>query len=59
MKPKPRRARTVSPEEALETAYWLYWCGDEKYARNMLIRIADFVVRKDPNGQGEQKISLW
>jgi GMP synthase-like glutamine amidotransferase len=41
---KHRKPQT--PQEALETAYWLNWCGDTKYARNMLMRITDFVITK-------------
>jgi hypothetical protein len=52
--------RPETPQEALEIAYWLHWCGDTEYARGMLIRIASFVVNKEepPDGQGKQKVSF-
>lgn len=42
-----------TPQEALETAYWLHWCGDTTYARSMLMRITDFVIKKEGSYEPE------
>jgi hypothetical protein len=52
-------AKSGTPQEALETAYWMHWCGDTEYSRKLLIRIANFVLNKEPsNGSGKQKIPV-
>lgn len=49
---KHRKPQT--PKEALETAYWLNWCGDTMYARKMLMRITDFVLTEEGSYEPEK-----
>ena len=52
-----REHKPQTPKEALETAYWLNWCGDTKYARALLMRITDFVLTKEGSYEPETTYS--